>query len=42
MQSTSEGVSKIVLERVHTSFQYDLNVLILLHEAEFLSSDESQ
>ena len=42
MQSISKGTNKIVLERVHISFQYDLKTLFSGYEAEFLSSGKSK
>ena len=42
MQSTLKATSKIVLERVHTFFQYDINVLTLVDEAELSSSGKSK
>ena len=42
MQSTSKGTSKIVLERVHIFFQYDINALTLVDEAELFSSGKSK
>ena len=42
MQSISKAISKIVLERVHIFFRYDLKVLCLVYEAEFLSSGKSK